>query len=52
MYKNKRPGETRFTSKQPVRAKTSLDLASAKPAVRAPQPSAGNIGQSNIAEIR
>ncbi len=52
MYKNKRPGETRFTSKQPVRAKTSLDLASAKPAVRAPQPSAGNIGQSNIAERR
>jgi hypothetical protein len=49
MYKNKRPGETRFTAKQPVRAKASQDLASTKPAIRAPHSPAGNIAQPTVA---
>lgn len=50
MYKGKRPGETRFTSKQPIRTKTSLDLAGAKPAIRVPQPPTSNFAQPNLAE--
>jgi hypothetical protein len=49
MYKSKRPGETRFTAKQPVRAKAQQESASAEPSVRAPHPPAGNNRQPAVA---